>query len=268
MNQVEVRRFLERYFDAHQAKYVEKTPHYFSVELPIEVDKDLGNRPFYWTYVERLNLEPQPMYMNFIFHPEHVPQHFRGEKITFGSPRLQQFFVSARRRGQYIRLYEHHGKHGPFTRGNNPLIPWLGINIRVSMICDVKKDMLLSLGFNLVHGTIVDSFIQTIKEKDCKQVMPDYAYTIPPIFSLESAMGRIENYIHQLIQQQDQSWAEQARERLAREMSLVEHFYVENDDEQKRKEKEKRLEELRWQFEPRIEVDIINGGLFYLAPIH
>ncbi len=267
MNQVEVRQYLERYFDAHQANYVEKTPDYFSVQLPIEVDKDLGNRPFYWTYVERLNLEPQPMFMNFIFHSEKVPQNFRGEKITFGSPRLLQFFSSALRHGQYIRLYEHTDKRIT-PQGNNPLLPWLGVNIRVSMICDVKKDRLLSLGFNLVHGTIVDSFLSTLNNKECKQVMPDFAYTIPPIFSIESAMGKIEGYIHQQIQQEDQSWAHQARERLSREMSLVEHFYVENSKEQKTEEKEKRLEELRWQFEPRIEVDIINGGLFYLAPVH
>ena len=80
MNQVEVRQYLERYFDAHQANYVEKKPDYFSVQLPIEVDKDLGNRPFYWTYVERLNLEPQPMFMNFIFHPEKTPKDFEGKK--------------------------------------------------------------------------------------------------------------------------------------------------------------------------------------------
>ena len=184
-----------------------------------------------------------------------------GRKLPFGSLRLLQFFASAQRRGQYIRLYEHPNR-GDSQQGNNPLLPWLGVNIRISMICDVKKDKLLSLGFNLVHGTIVDSFLSTLKEKDCKQVMPDYSYTIPPIYSLESAMGKIESYIQQLIQQEDQSWAHQARERLSREMSLVEHFYVEKGEEEKSEEKEKRLEELRWQFEPRIEVDIINRRMF------
>ncbi|XOS94158.1 YqhG family protein [Brevibacillus laterosporus] len=29
-------------------------------------------------------------------------------------------------------------------------------------------------------------------------------------------------------------------------------------------EKERRMSELRWQYEPRVEVKLINGGLFYL----
>lgn len=274
MNQQEVRDYLERYFAAHQARYEEKTPDYFRVQLPMEVDKDLGNRPFYWTYVERLNLEPQPMFMTLIFNPEKVPSDLRGERISFGSPRLQQFFASAKRHGQYIRLYEHPAQEN-HLQGNSPLIPWLGVNIRISMICDVKKDLLVSLGFNLVHGTIVESFFTSCSDRDLKPVMPNFAYTIPPIYSIDSALGKLENFIQGMIGKQDHSWAKQARERLEKEMDLVKHFYIEKGEkEQVEEEKEKenvmnkRLAELKWQFEPRIEVDIINGGLFYFTATH
>lgn len=273
MNQQQVRQYLERYFNAHQTQYVEKTPSYFSVRLPVEVDKDLGNRPFYWTYVERLNLEPQPMFMTFVFQPESIPSDLRGEKITFGSPRLQQFFTSARRHGQYIRLYEHspHIKN-TILSGNTSLMPWLGINVRISMICDGKKDHLMSLGFNLVNGSIVEAFSTHLKEKDMKPVMPDLSFTIPPIFSLDSAMVKLEEHIKGFIRSQDTTWAEEARERLAFETSLVENFYTQQTEEKEEgpqeNVKDKRVEELRWQFEPRIEVEIINGGLFYFLTAH
>ncbi|MBN6186057.1 hypothetical protein JQN58_03525 [Aneurinibacillus sp. BA2021] len=267
MNQIQVRSFLERYFAAHQARYEENHPAYFKVELPTEVDKDLGNRPFYWTYIEKLNLEPQPMYMTFVFDRAGLPDGVHGEDIMFGAPRLQQFFASARRHGRYIRLYEHaqagSGAHAALT-------PWLGINYKISFICDRKKDRLLSLGINLIHGQITEHFFEMLEDRAMRPLLPDYAYTMRPIFSPDSAVAHLEEYVKKSIEQEDPLWAEEARERLAAELLQVERFYTAVDAEEKRDEqptfdpKEKRTEELRWQYEPRIEVDIINGGLFFL----
>src|SRR4051812_23298746 len=106
MNQTEIRTYVERYFDAFQSPIVESNPAYFSVQLPIEVDKDLGNRPFYWTYVEKIGIEHNPLTLTFIFDPEQVPDGIRGENLIFGSRRLHQIFDSAKKHGKYVRLYE------------------------------------------------------------------------------------------------------------------------------------------------------------------
>ncbi|MED0679953.1 YqhG family protein [Aneurinibacillus thermoaerophilus] len=270
MNQAQVRSFLERYFAAHQAHYVEQHPAYFKVELPIEVDKDLGNRPFYWTYVERLNLEPQPMCMTFVFDNASLPEGVNGEDITFGSPRLQQFFASAQRHGRYIRLYEHTDP----PNGSNlhfALTPWLGINYKISFICDRKKDRLLSLGINLIHGQIKENFFDYLEARNILPVLPDYAYTMRPIFSIDSAVQHLERHVQTAIDAEDKTWACEARSRLAAELAQIEHFYArktateDKNEEPVLNHKEKRAEELRWQYEPRIEVEIINGGVFYLS---
>ncbi|WP_047152203.1 YqhG family protein [Aneurinibacillus tyrosinisolvens] len=269
MNQHQVRSFLERYFTAYQARYEENHPAYFRVELPAEVDKDLGNRPFYWTYVERLNLEPQLLSVTFIFDSAAVPPDTQGEEVMFGSPRLLQFFASSQRQGRYIRLYEQTAAE-PASGMNRGLSPWLGINCKVSFICDRKKDILLSLGFNLIHGSIIDRFFERMEAKPLSPVMPDYAYTIRPIFSIDSAVERLERHIHHLIDQEDKSWAKDAEERLNFELSLVESFYSEEGQEEEENKgeredrKKKRMEELRWQYEPRIEINIVNGGIFFL----
>lgn len=266
MNQQEVRTFLERYFDAHQTLYTERHPAYFEVELPVKVDKDLGNRPFYWTYVEQLSLPPQPMKMTFVFDRQAAPADIRGEDITFGSPRLQQFFASAERHGRYVRLYEQ--TSGPSGR-QTALVPWLGVNYKVSFICDRKKDMLFSLGLNLIHGYIEENFYTRIEQTAMQPALPAYAYTMRPIYGLESAKTRLELYVSERIGAEDPSWADCARERLTAELEIAEQFYTrEAESEEARADdaqsKARRLEELRWQYEPRIEIAVINGGLFYM----
>jgi len=53
MRQVEVHNFLERFFRAAECEIVENTPTYLTVDLTIEMDKAIMNRPFYWHYVEK-----------------------------------------------------------------------------------------------------------------------------------------------------------------------------------------------------------------------
>ncbi|WCK53346.1 YqhG family protein [Aneurinibacillus sp. Ricciae_BoGa-3] len=263
MKQEQVRAFLERYLDAHKAVYTEVHPSYFKVRLPIEVDKDLGNRPFYWTYVERLNIEPQPMFMTLIFDKENLPDDVvRGEEISFGSPRLLQFFSSARKRGQYVRLFERPGEKAERAG----LIPWLNVNYKISFICDRKKDILLSLGINMINGTIFDQFFSKMENYNLSPVMADYTFTVRPVYGIKSAANRLEQYVSEIIQREDPAWAVDARQRLNEELSIIEYFYTkkDTDEEDAPDYSQKRIDELRWQHEPRIEVDIINGGLFYL----
>ncbi|WCN38882.1 YqhG family protein [Aneurinibacillus uraniidurans] len=267
MNQQEVRSFLERYFDAHQTHYIERHPAYFVVELPIKVDKDLGNRPFYWTYVEQLDLPPQPMNMTCVFERQAAPPDIRGEDLTFGSPRLQQFFASAERHGRYVRLYEQ--TSSDVSSEQTALVPWLGINYKISFVCDRKKDLLFSLGFNLIHGHIVEDFYAKMEQTTLQPALPAYAYTMRPIYSLESARTCLRTYLSERISAEDTAWAARAQERLAAELEMAEQFYTRQAESAEEEtdyttSHTRRMEELRWQYEPRIDVTLINGGLFYL----
>lgn len=360
MNQVEVRQYIEKYLSAFQAHIQESHPHHLTVKLPVEIDKDIGNRPFYWSWVEKMNIPPQPMVLSFFFDEENKPQDIRGEYVHFGSSRLHQIFASTRKHGKFVCLYEQSPLATPTlskSRRSTPLTPWLCLNIKVSFICDKKRDCLLSLGVNLHHSRIVDNFYPFLKRLNLSPAIPDFYYNLNRQISLEQAYQLAESKVNQFIAAQDQSWADEARQRLSEELEILEIYYTQLEQEEKESrkeedkgeestekeattsvhemnndliiqhsnepdiplhepalnnnvafqpvsldeirtgggrildflrmhsipetpkekivqtdwksssptvEKERRMAELKWQYEPRIEVQLINGGLFYL----
>ena len=58
MQQQEIHKFLERYFHANHCEIIEKHPSYMTVQLTIELDKELMNRPFYWHYLRKNRWSP------------------------------------------------------------------------------------------------------------------------------------------------------------------------------------------------------------------
>ena len=53
------------------------------------------------------------------------------------------------------------------------------------------------------------------------------------------------------------------KERWEKDLNLLEHFY--EDDEEKAESYEAEKEALKDQYEPKIVMSIINGGIFYLS---
>jgi hypothetical protein len=281
MNPAQIREFAESYFRAFQSQFVENTPAYFSVELPKEVDKDLGNRPFYWTYAEKMGIEPNTLTLTFIFDRDNTPADLRGEDLSFGSRRLHQIFDSAKKHGRYVRLYEQSAQDRILSAlSSSPLVPWLAVNYKLEFISDQKRDLLLPLGINLISGAIIVDFYEKISNMQLTPKLPDYCFTMKPIFGIDSACARLEQYVQARINEEDTAWATFASERLEEEKRLVESYYSEEyvrhsstkDDgldmeehkEQIGQEKLKRLAELEWQHQPRIEVDVLNTGLVFL----
>jgi hypothetical protein len=339
MNQQEVRKFVETYLDAFSSTIVEVHPAYLTVKLPETVDRDIGNRPFYWSWVERMNIPPQPMTLTFLFDPENAPEGIRGEPVFFGAGRLNQIFQSAQKHGRFVCLYE---QINPLSaRGSLParrslgLTPWLNLNVKVSFICDKKRDVILYLGINLHQPRIVQDFYAFVKRLPLGPSIPNYTYTLERRLTLQQAFLHVEQEVQRIINEQDPEWALQARKRLQEELEILETYYAhleqQEEEENDRKntgenpvepiekeqreqmdpqpappltleqhqaaggrildflrmygipetprpekceeewksstpeeEKERRMAELKWQYEPRIEVKFINGGLFYL----
>lgn len=340
MNQQQVRRFIERYLDAFSAHIIESRPAFLTVKLPEQVDKDIGNRPFYWSWVEKMNLPHQPLTLTFCFDPAEMPADIRHEPMHFGAARLQQIFHSTQKHGKYVCLYEQPAMPDnlPLGRQTSGLTPWLGVNLKISFICDKKRDILLYLGVNLHQPRAVHDFYPFVRTLKLSPSIPNYVFTLDQQISLEQAMNLIEEEVQRLIDEQDEDWAIQARDRLQEELAILESYYEEMinreaaeqagaADSQKEKqesvlplapppmsnhnaeeaeqqperaaesgsilaflrayslpqtpkeeidqqqwtsstpaeEKQRRREELIWQYEPRIEVSMINGGLFYLS---
>ncbi len=273
MNQEWVRDYLERYLEINNCQIIEKKPTHITAKLSTEIDKDLTNRPYYWTFVERTGAEPETLTMTYIFDREKLPQEIRGEEISLGSPRFKQIFNSANKRGKAVRLYQQYqanmiNQHHPKT-----LSPWLLVNYKVELICDKKKDLVISLGINLANGKLKENFFNPIRNTKLGPVLPANVLTERAFLTLREATIQLEEKILHVISIQDFSWVYDAYDRLHNELRQLDAYYMQSDNNFEREkkmgnnlivEKEKRVEEIKWQYSPRIHVAPINFGIFYL----
>lgn len=260
MQQHEIHSFLKRYFTAHHCDIVEETPFYLTVQLTIDMDKELMNRPFYWHYLEKTGGVPNPAQLTLITDTAFDDTTIRGEKIHFGSPRLHQIFSSTQKLGAFIRLYESIQQTRP---SHMPLHPWIGMNVKISYQCNLKKDTVLSLGLHLITGSIAVSFQERLEQYNLSAKIPDYCFTMSPLIKPTSGVNRLQQFIRGEIEQDNHDWAVHSRQRWQEDLSLLNHFYEEMDEKPDCYEVEKQaLQEL---YEPKIVVQTINGGLFYLT---
>jgi len=65
--------FVMRYLEASGCQILEKGDGYVTVKLSPEADKDLMNRSYYWSFVERTGVEPETMSFTFVFDPNKHP---------------------------------------------------------------------------------------------------------------------------------------------------------------------------------------------------
>jgi hypothetical protein len=260
MQQQEIRNFLLNYFQANECPIVDNHPAFLTVQLTIEMDKELMNRPFYWHYLEKTGGIPNPMQLTLITDKEAAPDKLRGETIHFGSPRLHQIFESTKNLSRYIRLYENH----PNTNRQTPLLPWLCMNVKISYQCDRKRDIFKSIGLQLINGQMIEDFHDRLLNVPLTPKIPDYSFTLSPLIRPKSGMLRVENYLKSAIEMDDHAWADEARVRWEKDLNLLNHFYEDVEEElQESYETEKQA--LKEQYEPKIHISFINGGLFYLT---
>jgi hypothetical protein len=261
VQQQEIHKFLERYFLSNHCELIENGPGYLIVQLTIEMDKALMNRPFYWHYLEKTGGIANPMRLTLITDSQLAPEHIKGEHIHFGSPRLHQIFESTKNLAGYIRLYENHSAF----QQQVPLMPWLGLNVKISYQCDRKRDLFQSIGLQLINGQMVEGFHQHLLKMKLTPKIPDYSFTLSPLVKPKSGITRIENYVKQKLDSEDHTWASEAIERWNKDLKLLNHFYEDADEETRNESLETEKQALQEQYEPKIRISIINGGLFYLT---
>lgn len=66
MNEKQVHRYVNRYLEATGCTILEKSPAHFKVKLSPEADRELTNRPYYWSFVDRVGAEPETMSFLFV----------------------------------------------------------------------------------------------------------------------------------------------------------------------------------------------------------
>jgi hypothetical protein len=259
MQQVEIHKYLVQFFHSTGCNIKEQGEGYLIVQLTIEMDKQLMNRPFYWHYLEKTGGEPSPMTLTLITEQNEQTKEMNGEFIHFGSPRLHQIFAVAKEMASYIRLYEQVNE-----AGNVPLHPWIGVNAKISYLCDRRKDIITSLGVNLINGRIIDQFHHHLANQKLTRKIPDYCFTLAPLIKPVSGMARLKKIMEDMIRKDDLSWIDSALKRWKEDETLLSHFYEGEEELPESYESEKLA--IKEQYEPRIKVEIINGGMFYLTP--
>lgn len=307
MNTKDIYRFVQRYLDATQCTILEKSPYHFKVKLSPTADRELTNRPYYWSFVDRVNETPETMSFVFITDQEkynelkpvipiveaprsdadasferayglvpkpimRVPE----EHLHFGSSRLEQLFQSTQHNGSFVYMFEEPNQRVLHPYDSRPYTVWLGINYFVEFCSDRKREEIHSLGISLVTGHCVEQFHKLLESKRLSPRIPPNVHIAKNGLSYVKAMSIAEQIIEKKLKSYNYSWAEDAKERLSEELKRLASYYepmikqAENDEQRAELNQliEKRKEEIRWQYEPRITVSVINCGLFHLEGIN
>ncbi|WP_219837833.1 YqhG family protein [Paenibacillus sp. R14(2021)] len=316
MNERQIHKFVQRYLDATDCLIAEKSPAHFQVKLSPRADRDLTNRPYYWSFVDRTGAEPETMSMLLVTDKTKYDEsiaaaakadaaapsvpgsknaaaeaalgrsfgHIHGtlntnvrvprEDLYFGSRRLEQLFHSARSGGSYLCLFQE-----PEKRTNHPLhstaySAWLGVNMKVEFQCDMKREELHSFGISLATGQCLEQFHDKLLTHRMTPKLPPNVHTAKNALTLNKAASIVEQALERKLRTYDYSWADAAARRLEEELATIRHYYeplIESSDGEKRplieEQFQRRQEEIRWQYEPRVSTSAINCGIFYLQGI-
>lgn len=258
MHAHQIHDYLKTFFKETNCEKLDETDHSLTVQLTVDIDKKIMNRPFYWQYVESTKAEANPIKLTLITDRTKVNGVIQsGEVIHFGSARLKSIFQATKELGSFVRMYEQVEEQNEMT-----LFPWLGINYKISYQCDRTKETIYSLGINLINGTIVSEFQETLKMLNLQQQVPTRAYPLQFIIKPLRGLERLDAMIERIVQEDDHEWAIEAQKRWARELEILNYFY--EDEEEKPESYYIEKQAIEGRFNPRLNVEIINGGLFYL----
>lgn len=250
--------YLNTFFKETNCEKVDETNHSLTIQLTVDIDKRIMNRPFYWKYIESTNSEANPIQLTLITDRTKIKGIIqKGEVIHFGSARLKSIFQATKELGSFVQMYEQVEEQNEIT-----LFPWLGINYKVSYQCDRTRETIYSLGINLINGTVVDEFQESMKKLNLQQGLPTRAFPLQFIIKPIRGLERLDAMIERIVQEDDHNWAIEAQQRWARELEILDYFYEGEEEKPECYYIEKQAIEGR--FNPRLKVEIINGGLFYL----
>jgi Bacterial protein YqhG of unknown function. len=312
MNAKQIHRFVERYLEATGCTILEKSPAHFKVKLSPAADRELTNRPYYWSFVDRTGVEPETMSLllvtdpakydamaaeaeaadagrqpgggaaeqagmaalsrSFGFVPAGIGARVPRDDLHFGSRRLEQLFAAAKRGGRFVCLFQQPDERALHPYDSAPYTPWLGVNVKVSFICDMKREEMHSFGVSLATGTVVERFFDRLQELKLTPRLPANVHVAGASLTLKKAADLIEQTLMQKLKSCDYGWAAAANERLKEELAQLAHYYeplIREADGERREQiaaqYEARKEEIRWQLKPRVAAETVSAGLFHLS---
>lgn len=258
MNNVIFHNYIRQFFLAHHCQILDENNTFLHIQLTVEMDKALMNRPFYWHYLEKIGEKGQPLTLTLYF-DRNTPQPYKGEYIHFGSPRAQQIFRYVKQSGAWIRLYEEPSQKNPQTS----LYPWLHVNGKILFQCDIGWEKFFSIGLNLINGQMRNHFYDELHNKKMSKKIPDYSFTLSPLITPKSGLKRIKEVLKTIALGEDLTSFEKAKIRWKEDIALLWHFYTE-EERKTNSLYQKEMVDLQNLYEPKIQICFLHGGIFYL----
>ena len=203
-----------------------------------------------------------------------IPNQARGrnleENVYFGCGRLEQVFKACKTHGQFANLYEiPQEQPGPYQ--STAYTSWFAVNFKVEFVCDMKREEIHSLAISLSTGELIEQAFTKLLDRRLSPRLPAHTH-VKETISLPRAWFELEKYVEQKIRNYDHAWSYRAQNRLMNELNRIHGYYKElieaADPEAKREfelQYDNRKREIRWQYEPRVQVNAINGGIFHLV---
>ncbi|MFC0329748.1 YqhG family protein [Paenibacillus sepulcri] len=196
------------------------------------------------------------------------------EDLHYGSHKLKQLFDSARHNGSYVCLFQEPEKRSAHPLQSTAYTAWLGVNLKVEFACDMKREEIHSFGVSLATGQCVERFYDRITQHRMTPKLPPNIHTAKNALTLNKAATIAEQTLERKLKTYDYAWAAAAAARLDEELVTLHHYYeplLASIDEEQRtlitEQFQRRQDEIRWQYEPRVSVSAINCGIFYLEGI-
>lgn len=253
----QIHNYLQQFFIENHCPILSASEHYLIVQLTIEMDKKMMNRPFYWQYIESTGDTPTPAQLTLITNKNALTERIMGEVIHVGSPRLTQIISLIQEMGAYVQMYE---KGAPQLE--TILTPWVIINYKISYYSHRTKEQILSLGMNLMTGEVLKDFQESLVTRPLQSTVPPHTFCLPYTIKPKNAIERLDNLVEKVIRKEDHSWADEAMQKWEKEKLVLAYFYEGMADKPAHYKIEH--EALAEQYETKIEIEVINGGLFYL----
>lgn len=194
------------------------------------------------------------------------------EQMIYGCSRLNQIFTAAKDGGGYVNLFELPSKRQVSGSIPKAYEPWLAVCFKIELSCDLKREELHFLGISLLTGRTIEDFGQILDKRELSPRLPENMHVQGRRISLEQAAASLEKHIHGKLRLIDYSWAEAAKKRLEEELRVLGTYYEDllkeqTEEEQKlpiQEQYHRRRSEMKWQYEPKINVSTISCGILHL----
>lgn len=265
MNEKQVHKFVNRYLEATECSILEKSPSHFTVKLSPHADRELTNRPYYWSFVDRVGAEPETMTyllvtdkqkydavdvleaaaeiaapvsaqdaaanaalgrsLGFVHGSLAAPVRVPREDLFFGARKLEQIFDAAKTKGSYVYLFQEPDKRSSNPFSSTPYTAWLGVNMRVEFASDRKREEIHCFGVSLATGRCVEQFHNRLLLHKLTPRLPSNIHLTKNGLSFNKALAIVEQALERKLRSYDYSWATDASARLDEELERIQGYY-------------------------------------------